>query len=777
MEQSTLESFESLCTQDASPACQSNCPIQVEAAMVIAHLAQGRVDEARKSLERHMPLAGLCGWLCEGPCLPACLRGRLNEPVDIPLLERHAVSAGRGTKPFPMPQTKHRAALVGSGLSALVCAQGLAIKGHKAMVFHSGPIGATLNDLPPGTLPPRALAEAIELLEYLKVGFRETEGGPPDPAGLLADHGAVFLALDDPWAAPLAPAGGAADPVTRGSGTDGIFLGPGATETGRVEAMSAGKKAAASIDRLFQGVNPASAREREAVGPSRLAVDLGGQASAPKAAMSEPPTAAEAQAEAGRCLACSCLKCLAPCPFLRSRKGYPKKYAREFYNNIITAFGIRHANRHINSCAECGLCGQICPNGADMGKFVGLARADMVASSHMPVSAHEFALEDQEHANSPGISFVRPAPGRDRADYLFFPGCQLLGAYPGTALAAYRYLNGALGGSVGLWSGCCGAPGRWSGRGRLTARATESFRALWRQSGGGAVILACPSCASFFAAELPDVPALGLWPLLDTLPPPPGATAIAVAMVVHDPCSARLDAEGQRAVRSMAAKIGQKTIEPRMTGRHTLCCGFGGLASEANPDMGREYALERTRESPGPILAWCSVCRDRFLAEGHPSLHPLDLLFPPADIGARLGSRPPGLSARREGRALFRDLALGTVWLENPPKEKTMPPNVDIPGEVLADMESRRILAADVAATLEVAKKNGPVFANPETGRLIASHRPRQVTFWVEYEERPDGTLLVHRAWCHRMVVPGVPGEGAESPASLEGYARTGGRV
>ena len=106
-----------------------------------------------------------------------------------------------------------------------------------------------------------------------------------------------------------------------------------------------------------------------------------------------------------------------------------------------------------------------------------------------------------------------------------------------------------------------------------------------------------------------------------------------------------------------------------------------------------------------------------------------------------------------------------------------MPLNIDIPGTVLDDMESRRILVADVTGVLENAKKDGPVFVNPETGRRIANHRPRQVTFWVEYEERQDGSFLVHRAWCHRMEVPGVPGEGAESPASLEGFARTGGRV
>ena len=103
--------------------------------------------------------------------------------------------------------------------------------------------------------------------------------------------------------------------------------------------------------------------------------------------------------------------------------------------------------------------------------------------------------------------------------------------------------------------------------------------------------------------------------------------------------------------------------------------------------------------------------------------------------------------------------------------------NIDIPATVLEDIESRRILVSDVALVLEAAAKDGPTFVNPETGKFLKSYRPRQVTFWVEYQRREDGSFLVHRAWCHRMILPKVDGEGAESPASREGFARTGGRV
>ncbi|MDR1110826.1 MAG: 4Fe-4S dicluster domain-containing protein [Deltaproteobacteria bacterium] len=787
MEQRTLEQFESLCTQESPPACQSHCPIQVEAGTVVTQAASGQTDLARKTLERHMPLAGLCGRLCEGPCREHCLREGLDSGVNVPLVELHVARMGRPPgKPFPLPPSGHGAALVGSGLSALVCAYCLAVKGHRAEIFHGGAIGGRLLDLPRERLPLRVLDEALGLLRGLKVGF--VEAGPfgrAELAALMAEREATFLALDDPWLSGLdlglAPWPALADPVTRGLGGEGLFLGPEGPAPRHIDSMSAGKKAAASMERLFQGVNPATAREREATGPSRLAVDLSGREPMPEEAPADPlaPTPGEAQAEARRCLSCSCLSCLPPCPLMRLRKSFPRKLAREFYNNVITAFGIRHSNRHINSCAECGLCGQICPNGADLGRFVALARLDMVRGGHMPVSAHEFALEDQEFSNSPEAAFLRPSPGGRETAFLLFPGCQLVASSPLAVLAAHAFLDRGLPGRVGLWAGCCGAPGRWSGRPGLTGRTAAAMRAAWEGAGRPKVILACPSCALFFAAELPEIPTAGLWPTMDGLGLPEGARALDVELIIHDPCSARLDEEGQEAVRSVMRRLGQGLAEPPMSRRLTLCCGYGGLASEANPGLGREYAMERTRGSPGPILAWCSVCRDRFRELGHGALHPLDLLFPRGDPADLLYLKPPGPSARRAGRAYFKRLALASVWGETAAEEeeRTMGLRIDIPGSVLEDMESRRILVADVAAVLESAAAGGPVFLNRETGHRMASHRPRQVTFWVEYEERADGSLLVHRAWSHRMDVPGVQGEGRESPASLEGFARTGGRV
>ncbi|MDR1546255.1 MAG: 4Fe-4S dicluster domain-containing protein [Deltaproteobacteria bacterium] len=804
MEHSTLAAFENLCAQDQPPACQGACPTQLEAGRLADLAAAGQFAEARKILERHLPAPALSARLCEGPCRVKCLRAGLDEPVDLPLLERFIADHSRPGRVFPLPKTGHRAALLGSGLSSLGLAHELAKKGHQAEIVHATPLGGWLAELGPADGPAsrpfagpaaspastealsRALAETLDQLRSLKVAFRSVEAFSPQLlAQLEEEFEGVFLGLDDPsvTAAVLGLPELDSDPITMGALRPRLFAARLDPATPFASAMSSAKKAAGSLDRLFQGVNPATAREREALTDSRLPVDLSDREIRPLRPPADParPQAAEVQAEADRCLRCACLRCLPPCPLLRSRRGHPKKYAREFYNNIITAFGIRHANLAINSCAQCGLCGQICPNGFDLGQFAALARLDMTAASHMPVSAHEFALEDLTSANSPAVAFARPQPGgSEKCRRLLFAGCQLPAAAPEAVEGLYAHLCRHLDGGVGLMFACCGAPAGWAGRPGLTGRTVEALRRAWAALGSPEIVATCPSCLSFFRQEMPEATSVSLWTVLEALPTPAGAQALDAPMILHDPCSARLDEPSQNAVRSLLARLGQSFREPRFARRLTLCCGYGGLADQANPALGREYALQRLADGPEPLLVWCVMCRDRFRRTGRASLHALDLLWPRKPPSEALADPPQGLSARREARLTFRRRMLAELWGETPdqtPQEPEMTVKLDIPGSVLEDLESRRILTSDVLAVLENAALNGPTFVNPETGRRLACLRPRQVTFWVEYEVRPDGACLVHRAWSHRMTVPGVQGRGEESPASLEGFARQGGRV
>lgn len=99
-----------------------------------------------------------------------------------------------------------------------------------------------------------------------------------------------------------------------------------------------------------------------------------------------------------------------------------------------------------------------------------------------------------------------------------------------------------------------------------------------------------------------------------------------------------------------------------------------------------------------------------------------------------------------------------------------------IDDNLAAKLEKRRILHTDIKLVLASAEKEGAQFRNPANGRSLTSLRPKQVTFWVEYTKEADGAYTVHDAYCHRMVVPGTPGEGRPT-AALEGSALKGGRM
>lgn len=784
MDQAYLRNFESLCTQEEPPACQTMCPLHVEARAFLGLIAAGKAQDARKMLERTMPLACLTAYLCEGDCLAHCVRARLDDPIQLPQVERACIAATRATKPFPLPASGKRIAVAGSDLSSLTVAWELGKKGHSVSLFFQEPFGASLTTIADEVLPAEALTEARTQLQAVRVAFLPVT----DPCGIpwlqatLAEYQAVYLGYDDPSLFPqentLRPTYLATDLLTLETSDARVFC-DGTAVPSRILAAAEGKRAAGSIDRLLQGVAPATAREKEAVYPTRLFTNVEGVIPAPAITPANglAPTQEEARAEAERCLQCECLECVKQCPYLAQYKGYPKKYAREMYNNLSVVHGLRQTNLAINSCAECGLCAVICPNNADMGAFCAEARREMVTTNRMPPSAHEFALEDMEHGNAPDIAFARHQPKHETSAYLLFPGCQLPASLPAQTKALYEHLGRHLPGGVGLAFRCCGAPARWSGRDTLTRATADAFHEIWQSMDKPIVLVACASCLAFFRRVLPHIPAQAVWETLPHIPLPEGAAHTGLTLALHDPCAARDDAATCTSVRSLLQILGQDVEELPFSAARTRCCGYGGLADTANPTLGKAFAATRASDTDTPLLAYCIMCRERLATVGAPTLHLVELLFPGSDTATALKRTPPAISERQHARVDFRRQMLHTLWHEAPaPLAETSFRFFCAPG-VAETRETRHILDSDIQAVLAHAVKHGPQFTHTGTGRSLACLRPRQVTFWVEYEQQFDNTYVIYDAYCHRMVVPGVPGEGLPSPCTLEGYASKGGRL
>ena len=72
-------------------------------------------------------------------------------------------------------------------------------------------------------------------------------------------------------------------------------------------------------------------------------------------------------------------------------------------------------------------------------------------------------------------------------------------------------------------------------------------------------------------------------------------------------------------------------------------------------------------------------------------------------------------------------------------------------------LEERHILCRDIEEAVLAAEASRSWCLNTLNGHRVGWHRPRKVTFWVEYApcERTDSAVSYHvyDAWCHRMTI------------------------
>ena len=763
MDQARLKTLESRCIQEEPPRCRAACPLHVDARALCGHVASGEVDKAWAVLKRHMPLPSVLARICDQPCRAACLRGEAGDPVRVGDLERAVARNPEPlTRTLPVPPRQGRVLVAGAGPSGLTAAWDLAKKGWRVTVVTTAPgPGGPLRDLPPGLLPPEVLDTEIKRLESMGVAFRLES--PANPLTSVPEgFDAALVALDDP--AQGMASSDAPEPDTLAIG-EGLFAcgEPVGDPPSWVGLMASGRKAAVSLDRFLQKVSLTAGRDREGPFETRLFTNIEGVEPLPETPMADPAgySLDEAGAEAARCLDCQCLECVKACPYLAHFQSHPKAYARQIYNNAAIVKGHHTANILINSCMLCGLCTQLCPENFPMAETCLTARRSMVARSKMPPSAFEFALEDMAQACSDICFLARPAPGPDgpdRCDLLFFPGCQLAGSAPDRVEAAYQGLLAA-DGATGLMLGCCGAPAHWAGQEAMFRDHAAMLRGHWEAMGRPTVIPACPTCLDTLRLALPEAAMESLWEYWARtgLPRGGGRPLPQAAPAVLDPCSARREPGMRQGARAVLKTLGVETLElPRLTGELAFCCGYGGLAHNANPPLADETARQRAAESEADYVTYCAMCRDRLARVGKRVVHVMDLLFASPNESDPAARPDPGFSGRRENRALLRARLLRTIWKEDQAMPDTEAVVLRMSPEVAALLEQRRIMPDDVRRAVAGAESSGRRLTDPATGRRLASFKPRTVTFWVEYSPLEDG-FEVFNAWCHRMEIKAVP--------------------
>jgi NADPH-dependent glutamate synthase beta subunit-like oxidoreductase len=773
-----IEELGAACTQEEPPACTAACPLHVDVRAVLAEAAAGAWAAASVNLRKTLPFPGILGRICTQPCRPVCKRGEAGDPIRIGALEQACADLGGPPQlPTSLPRRKRRVAVIGAGLTGATAAHDLVRRGYTVTLLDSADrLGAALRARAGSRLPDDVVDADLGVLAALGVQVLLGRAvADEDFERLCAEQDAVIVATGagpdfGPDAGPDAGAAAAfglpgtgglvdVDARTGATGRDGVFAGGGAcrgTAGSPVESMADGRRAAISVDRFLQRVSLASSREAEGRRTTCLFTRTEGVAAAAQTPMADPAagyTAEEARAEAARCLQCSCLECVKVCAFLEHYGSYPKLYARRVLHNMMMVKGNHTANRLINSCSLCGLCADVCPTGVNVGGMLKRVRQRMVQQQQMPPSAHEFALRDLEFSNGEAFALARPLPGTQASRYAFFPGCQLAGSAPDHVRQVYGYLQDALG-DVGLILRCCGATADWAGRTDLFEESLAEFDQQYQSLGRPTLILPCTSCFQVFAANRPDIPLRTLWSVLAEhgLPAAAVRAAPGATLAIHDPCTSRHDAAVQDDVRTVLTGLGYQVEELANSRERTECCSYGGLMWLANREIAEQTVRRRIEQSPRDFLTYCVMCRDLFAARGKRSLHLLDLLYG-QDVDTRAARPNPGYTQRHENRARLKQGLLHSVWGE--PMEEAGdgdPIRLRIDPQVRAAMEERLILDEDVLGVIAHVRRTGERLRDPRSGHWLARHRPRAVTYWVEYTEDGD-EYVVHRAYSHRVQV------------------------
>ena len=765
MDQTRLHQLEEQCIQNCDPPCSAHCPVHVNIRLMLSQAAKGDFTDSYQTLRKAVIFPEIIARTCEQPCQTACYRGELGGAIRVADIELAACSFIHepAKKTSVLPRKVGKIAVIGAGLCGMTASLELDRKGYQVELFDNGKRpGGSLWKIQEDRLPGSVIERETTILG--KTGINYHPQFQIDPKTFTyEDYDAVMIATgtgswDDPDLERDNDTFIVVDAVTFHTSRPGLFAGGGVIHPpSTILSLSDGRRAAISIDRYLQKVSLTASRINEGAYDTRLITKTSGVL--PKEVILPANPAAgfsveEAQEEARRCLQCECMECVKVCEYLSMYGSYPGKYVRDVYNNMSIIMRQRTANKFINSCTICGLCKEVCPTDLDMGEVILGTRRTMVATKKMPVSAHDFALRDMEFSNGERFAATLPPPDGKTCQYAFFPGCQLAASSPEYIPQIYTDLSLILPG-LGVMLRCCGAPADWSGEVSIFNETANAFRSEWNSLGKPKLILACTSCNQMIRKILPGVVTIPLWKMFKS------SASTEKEMnyggkryAIHDPCTSRHEDAWQDSVRELLTDIGVQPVELEMSRKKTECCGYGGVAWLANPELVHKIIQRRVSENDADYLTYCVMCRDLFAAEGKPSLHLLDLLYG-KEIDKLAVRNSPDYSQRHENRARVKQKMVrllqgkDSVFMDDYEKIK-----LEISEAVRLVMENRLILTEDVQKVIEYAEKSGETFLNQKTGHFLAFFKPNLITYWVEYTKNGD-VYTVHDAYSHRMQVGG----------------------
>lgn len=737
------------CRQNEKPFCSVSCPFHVDVLDFQAKMAGNNYNAAFKTFRNAVGFPDIVAALCPEYCASACPRKDLDQSVQLSLLEKTCVAKATKKDPtdYNVPLKDRRIAIIGAGISGLACAVRLTQKKYNVTIYEkTDRLGGELWSLLPSEIFLEDIKRQFKFEQYaLHLNTEITNIDEIRSEGFEA----VYVATGKN--------GLDFDTLNQENGycllDDGIAVFAGGMLTGKdpVRALADGLDMAWAIEVYLKTGKldyPASASPCRAVADSDKLIKTEAVTPSDNGVFTDE----EAVKEAGRCIRCQCNACMQYCDVCAFHDKWPMRIrddvmATVAFSTSPSIIKKTPAKRLMNTCTQCGLCEEVCPENIDIGGMLLEARRNLHKQGTMPGAYHQFWVKDMEFTNSELAALARKAPGQEQCTYAFFPGCQLGAADPAYVLEPYKWLL-KTNPDTGLILRCCGVPAEWAGNEEMHDTEMEKLNQEWRTLGKPVLILACPSCSRHLAKHLPEIKTISLYEILERWGVQCTPKKQGDAYAVFDPCSARHQSAMQQAVRNLASKAGLAVKELPKGDKHG-CCGYGGNAAVANPDFTAFVTTSRAELSEYPYLTYCINCHDIFLETKKQNLHLLELLF---DIGQE-DRTPPDVTQRRKNRTLLKEVLLDEIWGEKMVLEsQNCKIKLIIDPETREKMSAQKILEEDVCAVIAFGETSKRRTLDLETGTYTSYRELGYITYWVEYRIAEDEYEVVN-AYTHRMKI------------------------
>ena len=197
---------------DCKAPCTLTCPNHMDVQGYVAHIANGRFEDALRVMKETNPLPVVCGRICTRPCESQCRRNIVDEPIAIAQLKRFAADIDLDKEvhylPECKPSTGKRVAIVGAGPAGLTAAWFLTIAGHSVTIFerHPHPGGMLRYGIPAYRMPRETLDREIDIICQLGAEIKyNVDFGKDITWESLKNEGydALFLAVGSQVGRPL----------------------------------------------------------------------------------------------------------------------------------------------------------------------------------------------------------------------------------------------------------------------------------------------------------------------------------------------------------------------------------------------------------------------------------------------------------------------------------------------------------------------------------------------------------------------------------------------